>query len=142
MADTFERDGVRFTYPPDWQLEVEFEEGGGWTSSLQGPSTAFVVVSYCPGVDDPTEVVDAAVEGLRDEYPGLDVDETMETIAGQPAIGADINFTHLDLTNTCWIRAVNAAEGAVLFMAQCTDLELEQNEGVLKEILNSLTVDE
>ena len=23
MTDTFQRDGVRFAYPPDWQLETE-----------------------------------------------------------------------------------------------------------------------
>ena len=25
MSDTFQRDGVRFHYPPDWQLETETE---------------------------------------------------------------------------------------------------------------------
>lgn len=86
MTNTFQRDGVRFNYPPAWPLEIETEDGGGWTASLQGPGTAFIVVSYCPGIDNPSEVVDAAVEGLSEEYPGLDVETVMETIAShQPS---------------------------------------------------------
>jgi hypothetical protein len=142
MSDTFQRNGVRFTYPPDWQLETETEGEDGWTASLQGPGTAFLVVSYCPGVDDPSEVVDAAVEGLRADYPDLDAEDAVDTLAGQPALGADVNFSHFDLTNTCWIRAVPAAEGSLLVMAQCTDEELDDQGMVLKSIMATLAVDE
>jgi hypothetical protein len=142
MTDTFQRDGVRFAYPPDWQLETETEGDDGWTASLQGPGTAFLVVSYCPGIDDPSEVVDAAVEGLRADYPDLDAEDAVETIAGQPALGADVNFSHLDLTNTCWIRALPAADGSLLIMAQCTDDELDDQGAMLKSIMATLAVEE
>ena len=142
MTDTFQRDGVRFTYPPDWQLETETEGDDGWTASLQGTGTAFLVVSYCPGVDDPSEVVDAAVEGLRADYPDLDAEDAVDTIGGQPALGADVNFSHLDLTNTCWIRAIQATDGSVLVMGQCTDEELDDQGAVLKSIMATLAVDE
>jgi hypothetical protein len=142
MTDTFQRDGVRFAYPPDWQLETETEGDDGWTASLQGPGTAFLVVSYCPGVDDPSEVVDAAVEGLRADYPDLDAEDAVETLAGQPALGADVNFSHLDLTNTCWIRAVPTGEGSLLVMAQCTDEELDDQGAILKSIMSTLAVEE
>jgi hypothetical protein len=141
MSDTFQRDGVRFNFPPDWQLETE-DDGDGWTASLQGPGTAFLVVSYCPGIDDPGELVDAAVEGLQADYPDLDAVDAVDHLAGQPALGADVNFVHFDLTNTCWIRAVPAAEGALLVMAQCTDEELDVLGQVLKGIMATLTVDE
>jgi len=141
MSDTFERDGVRFRYPPGWELETE-DEGDGWTVSLQGPGTAFLVVSYCPGVEDPGDLVDTAVEGLRADYATLDAVDAVDTLAGQPALGADVNFVHFDLTNTCWVRAVPAAEGAILVLAQCTDAELDDQGAALKEIMSSLTVDE
>src|SRR3954465_11515674 len=118
MSDTFQRDGVRFQYPPDWQLETE-SETDSWTASLQGPGTAFLVVSYCPGIEDPGELVDAAVEGLQADYPALAAPPGRAAPApggppgGQPALGADVSFVHFDLTNTCWIRAVPAADGAV-----------------------------
>ena len=141
MSDTFQRDGVRFNYPPDWQLETE-DDGDGWTASLQGPGTAFLVVSYCPGIDDPGELVDAAVEGLQADYPDLDAIDAVDHLAGPPALGADVNFVHFDLTNTCWIRAVPAAEGALLVMAQCTDEELVDQGEALKAIMATMAVDE
>jgi hypothetical protein len=141
MSDTFERDGVRFRFPVGWQLEIE-EEADSWTASLQGPGTAFLVVSYCPGIDDPGELVDAAVEGLQADYPDLDAADAVDTLAGQPALGADVNFVHLDLTNTCWIRAVPAGDGALLVMAQCTDEELGELGAILKAIMGTMTVEE
>jgi hypothetical protein len=141
MSDTFERDGVRFQYPPDWQLETE-EDGDAWTASLQSPGTAFLVVSYVPEVDDPGELVEAAVAGLRAEYPDLDAEDAVDTLAGQPALGADVNFVHFDLTNTCWVRAVPAADGAVLVLAQCTDAELDTEGAALQRVMGSMTVDE
>jgi hypothetical protein len=141
MPDTFERDGVRFEYPPDWAIELE-EDAESWTVSLQGPGTAFLVVSYVPGVDDPSDLVDAAVEGLRADYPNLDAEDAVDNLAGQPALGADVNFVHFDLTNTCWIRSVPAAEGAILVMAQCTDEELDVEGERLRSIMASMTVDE
>jgi hypothetical protein len=141
MSDTFDRDGVRFRYPTDWQFDIE-EEGDAWTASLQSPGTAFLVVSYVPDTDDPSELVEAAVEGLRAEYPDLDAEDAIDTLAGQPAIGADVNFVHFDLTNTCWVRAVPAVDGAVLVLAQCTDEELDTEGAALRQVMASMTVEE
>lgn len=141
MPETFELDGVHFQYPKSWELELE-KDSEGWTVSLQGPGTAFLVVSFVPDVEDPSELVDAAVEGLRAEYPELETDDAVDTMAGQPAIGADVRFEHFDLTNTCWIRAVPAINGAVVVLAQCTDDELADEGEVLKEIMLTMTVEE
>lgn len=141
MSETFERSGVCFRYPNEWELELE-EDGESWTVSLQGPGTAFLVVSFVPEVDDPSELIDAAVAGLKDDYPDLESDDAMDTLAGQPALGADVRFLHFDLTNTCWIRVVTASDGAILLLAQCTDEELENQGRTLRAILDSLSVDE
>ena len=141
MSETFELGGVRFHYPKKWEKELE-QEGESWTVSLQGPGTAFLVVSFVPEIEDPSELVDAAVEGLRAEYPELETDDAVDTMAGQPAIGADVRFEHFDLTNTCWIRAVPAINGAVLVLAQCTDEELADEGEVLKKIMFTMTVEE
>lgn len=141
MTEVFERDGVRFRHPGGWEIEVE-EEGESWTASLQGPGTAFLVVSFVPEVEDPGDLVDAAVTGLKDDYPELEAEDAVDTLAGQPALGADVRFVHFDLTNTCWIRAVPAADGAILILAQCTDEELDDQGEVLKTVMASLTVEE
>jgi hypothetical protein len=63
-------------------------------------------------------------------------------MAGQPAIGHDIRFTSLDLTNTCWTRSFYAGAGTVLVMCQLNDLDLEAYEQVLRAICASLQVDD
>ena len=141
MPETFELGGVRFQYPKAWEIELE-KEAESWTVSLQGPGTAFLVVSFVPEVEDPGELVDAAVEGLRVEYPELEAEDAVDTMAGQPALGADVRFEHFDLTNTVWIRSVPAINGAVLVLSQCTDEELANEGEVLKNIMGSMTVDE
>jgi hypothetical protein len=141
MQEMFQRDGIRFQYPSDWQLETE-TEGDGWTASLQSTGTAFLVVSYVAGIDDPSELVAAAIEGLTAEYPKLDTEEVMDTLGGQPAVGADVNFVHLDLTNTCWVRAAPAGDGSLLVMAQCCDEEIDEFGPFLKAIVGTVSVDE
>jgi hypothetical protein len=141
MQNTFEKESVRFRYPADWEIELE-EEDESWTASIQGPGTAFLVVSFVPGAGDVNELIEAAVAGLREDYPSLEVDDAVDSLAGQPALGADVRFVHFDLTNTCWVRAVPAGEGALLVLAQCTDEELEDGGETLKKIMGTISVDE
>ena len=137
----FDKSGIRFRYPADWTLETEPFENG-WTVSLYSPATAFLVVTFDRERDDPAELADGGLEAMRDMYPDLEADAVLETIAGQPALGYDIDFFTLDLTNTCWIRALQAPEGCLLLLSQCTDTELATNGTILKAIRASLEVEE
>jgi hypothetical protein len=138
---TFQEDGVTFSYPASWQLDRE-ETENGWTALVQSPQTAFVVVSYDPNLPTPAEMADTALEALREEYPDLESEPKVESMAGQAAVGHDIRFFSLDLTNTCWVRSFYADAGTVLVMCQCTDIELEQNEPLLRAIGASLRVED
>src|SRR5262245_54278266 len=105
MVKQFEREGIRFQYPDNWQLESE-ETDGGWNVSVQSPATAFLVMSFHPDEDDPARLADKTLEAMRDDYPQLEADTAVETLAGQPAIGHDIDFFAFDLTNSCWTRCL------------------------------------
>jgi hypothetical protein len=132
--------GVRFRYPESWVLERE-DNDSGWTVSVQGPGTAFLMV--CLRADTPAtdEVADAALAALQEDYPELEYDPCIDSVAGQPAVGHVIRFFSLDLTNTCWTRAFYSSEGTVLVLWQVNDLELEQAEPVLKAICSSFEVE-
>ena len=138
---TFERDGIKLQFPDNWKVEVE-DSQEGWTVEGQSPGTAFLVASYDPGMDDPTAMADAVLEGLREEYSQLDADNALETIAGQPSVGFDINFIHLDLTNSCWVRTLEAGVGSLLLMGQCTDDELDLYEHELQQVMQSTEIEE
>jgi hypothetical protein len=141
MAAEFAEDGVRFQYPENWQLQREDDETG-WTVSLQSPSTAFVMVCLREDMPDADDMAETALAALREDYPELEADDCVDTVAGQPAVGHDIRFFSLDLTNTCWTRCFYASTGTVLAMCQTNDLELEQNGPVLRAICASMKVEE
>src|SRR5947208_4885083 len=133
MAAIFEDGGLRFKYPENWRLEREDTEEG-WTVSVQSPGTAFLML--CLRQDMPTTegVAEAALDALKEEYPDLEADDCVDSLAGQPAVGHDIRFFSLDLTNTCWTRSFYSARGTVLVLCQANDLELDQTGPVLRAI--------
>ena len=133
MASRFERDGIGLSYPENWNLELE-DSDNGWTISLQSPDTAFLLVSHYEDMPDSAEVAQVTLDAMQAEYADLEADEIFETVAGQPAVGHDIRFFSLDLTNTCWVRSFYGAHGTVLVMWQSTNMELIKNGPVLEAI--------
>ena len=70
MVAEFADDGIRFQYPENWSLERQ-ENETGWTVSVQSPGTAFLVVSCDSTMPTTEEVLEATLEALRSDYPGL-----------------------------------------------------------------------
>jgi hypothetical protein len=141
MVAQFEDAGISLKYPENWKLERE-ESESGWTISLYSPETAFLMLSLREDMPSLDTLAETALEALREEYPDLESEECLGSLAGQPTIGYDIRFFSLDLTNTCWVRCFYAAQGAVLLLCQFNDLEGEKNEPVLRAICKSLQVEE
>jgi hypothetical protein len=140
MIAEFDDAGIRFRYPANWRLERE-KSDCGWTVSVQSPGTAFLTVTLDEDMPSADDMADTALAALRDVYPELEADDCLDSIAGQPAIGHDMRFFSLDLTNTCWTRSFYCARGTVLVLCQTNDLELETNEPVLRAICASMEVD-
>jgi hypothetical protein len=137
MSATFAADGLGFSYPEDWTLERE-EEENGWTVTVQSPGTAFALVRLDLELTEPSEVVEATLKALRDDYPDLEAETAMDLLAGEMAIGYDIEFFSLDMTVTCWMRSLYAGAGTVLVMCQFSDAEQEVAEPVLRALCASL----
>jgi hypothetical protein len=141
MPGRFAQHGIRFQYPENWRLEQE-ETDNGWTVTVQSPGTAFFLLSCDEDMPSTEQVLETTLEALRSDYPDLEVTNELETLAGQPAAGHDIQFTSLDLTNTCWTRSFYTDNGTVLVMCQVADLDLDVAEPVLRAMCASLEVDE
>src|SRR5947209_9449272 len=140
MVATFDEAGLRFRYPENWQLQRE-ETEDGWSVLVQSPDTAFVLISVREDMPPADEMAATALQAMREEYPGLEAEECTVGLAGQPAVGHDIRFFSLDLTNTAWTRSFYGERGTFLVLCQVNDLELETNEPVLRAICASLEVD-
>jgi hypothetical protein len=134
----FKRDGLSFQYPENWTVSPE-PYGGGWSVTVQSPATAFLTLTLDERVPGMGELADVALEALRSEYKELDAEPVGATLAGRPAVGYDVEFFSLDLTNTCLIRSFATAAGTVLAVAEATDLE-ETNLAVLRAMLASIRV--
>ena len=141
MSKHFQEDGVSFDYPENWRLERE-ESETGWTVSLQSPQTAFVVVSCDGSMPSAEDVARATREARQSEYPGLEADPAVDTLAGQMAVGHDIRFFSFDLTNTCWTRTIYSESGTLLVLCQANDLELEDHGPILRAMCASMQVDD
>lgn len=141
MSAVFQQDGIRFRYPENWRLEREDTENG-WTVTVQGPGTAFLLVSFDEEMPESEHMADTALKALREDYADLEAEPCMDTVAGQPAYGHDIRFFSFDLTNSCWTRSFYNARGTILVMWQVNDLELEITEQVLRAICASLEVED
>ena len=137
----FQEDGIAFQYPENWRLDRESTDEG-WTVLVQSPDTAFLVVSFDPNLPTTEEMAETALEALREDYPELESEPHVDTLAGQMAVGHDVRFFSFDLTNTCWIRSFYGDAGTVLVMCQSNDLELEQNEPIIRAICASMRVEE
>ncbi len=141
MIGQFDNDGIRFRYPESWQLERQDTEDG-WAVSLQSPDTAFLMLSLNADMPSVEQMSETALAALRAEYPDLEAEDCVDSLAGRPAVGHEIRFISLDLTNTCWTRSFYSARGTVLVLCQINDLELEKNEPILRAICASLEVDD
>lgn len=141
MSQEYNDDGVSFRYPDDWRLDRE-ESEDGWTVLLQSPGTAFLTLTCDHSGASTEEIAEAALGALQSEYPGLEASPHVETLAGQMAVGHDMQFFSLDLTNTCWTRSIYVESGVLLVLCQANDQELEQYEPVLRSICASLKVEE
>jgi hypothetical protein len=142
LIQTFSRFGVSFQYPANWDLDVEEAADGGWTATLQSPDMAFLLVSLRPDADDPAQVADEALDALRAEYKELDAEDAVETFAGQPAVGHDIDFLTVDTPIVCWTRCVETADGPLLVMGQASEFDRPTSEPVLKAICASFVIDQ
>jgi hypothetical protein len=141
MNQEYQGDGISFRYPDNWRLARE-ESEDGWTVLLQSPGTAFMTLTCDHSGATTEEVAGVALEALQADYPNLEAEPQVDTLAGQMAIGHDIQFISLDLTNSCWTRSIYSEEGTILVLCQTNDLELEEYEPVLRAICASLKVDE
>jgi hypothetical protein len=107
--------------------------------TVQSPSgPAFALVTVDESRPAPDELVDEALAALRDEYPKLDAFPARETIAGHGAVGHDVEFFSLDMTNACSIRSFQTPRRTVFLMTQWSDVEDDATASGLDSMRRSL----
>jgi len=140
---TYSRDGVTFDFPTDWRVEAEDNNEAGWAVSFHNPAdTAFVLISLHPDADDPARLADETLAAMREVYTELDADNRVETIAGQAAIGYDLDILTVDVTVVCRIRSLQTPLGPLLIIVQTAEPEYATTDPVLRAVVASLVIEE
>jgi hypothetical protein len=141
MSKQFSEDGLSFSYPDDWRLEHEVAPNG-WTVTLQSPGAAFAMIQLDRDLPDPRQMVHEALETLKADYPSLEAEAAIETVAGEMAVGHDMEFFSLDMLNTAWTRSFYGVAGTVFVLCQATGADEEDYEPALRGVVRSLRSEE
>lgn len=133
-------DQISFTVPPGWEVE-ETPDGDGWTATVQSPVTAFALFAFRPDAEEPSLLADETLAVLKDDYPELDHEDRVESIAGRMAIGHDLDFIALDATVACRTRCLETPGGPLLLMLQHGERDPVEMVAQLNMIKASLTIE-
>lgn len=133
----FDRFGLAFDHPDNWQVDTEDSEGRYATVTVYSPGGAFWSVSgHAPG-GDPAALSEAVESQMREEYRELDAEPASEEIAGHRLVGIDMNFYCLDLTNTAQVRTLTTPDAIYLILCQAEDHEWDEVAPVFAAITTS-----
>jgi hypothetical protein len=119
--------GFRFRYPVDWGVE-EDQPGEEFTVTVRprGETTAFWSVTMLRDRPPPQLTLRTILRAFEEEYAELDSYPVEERIAGQEAVGRDLEFFCLELTNSAFVRVLRTRAFTLVILAQATDAELEE----------------
>ena len=138
MPVVFDKLGIRFTYPENWQLDESEALAGAATVTVYSPGGSFWSISLHSIDTEPEELVASAVKALRETYDELDEETISEEVAGHDLAGSDVNFYCLDLTNTALVRAFEGERFNGIVVCQADDREFAQIEPVFRAMTFSL----
>jgi hypothetical protein len=144
MPAQYDRSGLTFQYPENWELEDGVLEGGdaargaGVAVSVTSPGGGFWTVISHRGFFQPQQYVESALQALRETYHELDTESVEETIAGHRLAGYNVDFISLDTVSTARVRGVETHEGSLLILCQADDREFERIEPVFRAMTVSL----
>jgi len=120
----FNKAGIRFQYPDNWELDDQSESTDCQTVTVYSPGGAFWTVSRHTRLADTRELAQAAVEAMRGEYAEIEVEEVNENIADHDLVGFDLSFYYVDLINSASVRALRADGSIFTIFFQAEDREM------------------
>lgn len=140
MQEIYSAHGVRFRYPPDWEVTEE-KRGSDVSITVASPETSFWSVTLLPECPDPQRAVESAVQAFQEEYEDVDVYPVEGGLCHRPNIARDIEFVCYELINSAFLRAFRTDRFTALVLYQGTDHELKETRDLMEEISSSLQCD-
>ncbi|MEZ6064183.1 MAG: hypothetical protein R3B90_00405 [Planctomycetaceae bacterium] len=131
--------GFQLQHPDDWLVE-ETDNGSEATVTLrpEDDSTALWSLSILRECPEPRDTLAAVIDAFAEEYDDIETDDQTQQIAGRDAIGTDIEFVCLELTNTAVLRIFQSPAFTAMLWVQATDHEWDDLHTELDAITASI----
>jgi len=137
MPAEFTKWGISFQYPENWRLDEEDALAGHRSVTVYTPGEGFWSISLHPPDTEPQSLAKEVAEAMREEYEGMETEETRETISGFELVGYDFNFFFLDLTVTATVRCIRGDDATYAVLYQAEDREFARVEAVFQAMTTS-----
>src|SRR5688572_3072390 len=116
MTATFNKAGIRFQYPENWEIIDENVAERPRTVSLQSPGGGFwSLMVYDPGVEANT-LLRETLDQMRTEYENLESSVTFEQFDELEATGYEMFFYCLDFLVCARALAVKIPDGQIMLL--------------------------
>jgi hypothetical protein len=132
------QDNLCFSFPESWELDKEDTTNHADSVSVVSPEGGFWCVRRELNETAITSVLEQAVKAMQEVYPELEVENTVENIAGEQLPGIDMHFFCLDLTGTASVRILETLSGKYVIFSQAEDEQLEELKPIFSAITTSL----
>ena len=142
MSKVFDKMGVRFEYPDEWQIDTKELQESSNSITIYGPQDCFWSLQINPQEVSPKEMVEQALQVMRDEYEDVEAEAFQETFDHLEVLGYDMTFYCLDLTNTAQVRAFRDEVASYVVFCQAEDRDFEEAEPVFAAITLALLSNE
>ncbi|MGL5094904.1 MAG: hypothetical protein ACRDD1_04915 [Planctomycetia bacterium] len=128
--------GVAFAHPADWPAELKQDDDGA-LAVMQSDGAGFAIVGVYDAAIDPDDVVNESLESLRDEHPGLEL-EDLEDPLPAGGVGTEVVFFSIDKVSFCWLAAWRLPKSTVLAMVQSVEEEADAGRKVFRGLCKSI----
>ena len=136
MSGIYDREGIKFLYPENWELSEESIDELPRVISVQSPTTGFWLLHVYELSAEPAELASEVCDTLKQEYDSLEAEPASEKIAQLDTVGYDLEFYCLDLVVTARVRAFRQGERTYLVLAQAESRDFEK----LGDVFRAMTV--
>lgn len=139
MTATFDKAGIRFHYPENWEIVDENFVEGPHTVSLQSPGGGFWSVMIYDLGTDTTTLLRETLDQMREEYEDLESSVIFDQFEDAEATGYEMFFYCLDFLVSARAFVVKIATGQIMLMLwQAEDRDFTKYEPVFRAITVSL----
>ena len=140
MSGRFDKLGVQFLYPENWEISEEEHADGPLSVSVQSPGGAFWNLTVYDADCNPDEIAREAVATMRQEYDEVEVLEVEQPLHGELQLaGSELYFYCLDFViNARIFTTRDELDRTFLIFWQAEERDFRELEPVFRALTISL----